>query len=197
MNQPILTILILTILKREKILKKLISEFNRQIETLKAEKDVEIIISEADDETVSIGLKRNQLLAKATGEFLCFFDDDDSPSHNYIPHVINACKVGNDCCSLKGEITGYGRGGPEIFEHSLRYKEWFENKEAQHPNVKYLRFPNHLNAIRRVIAQKFKFPEKNHGEDHDWSKKLHRSGLIQTEAYIPEVIYKYNYKARK
>lgn len=139
-----------------------------------------------------IGVKRNRLLERAAGEYLCFFDADDKPSLNYIELLMQAIESGCDCASLKGEysVDGVFDG---IFEHSLKYDKW----ETVDGEVKYLRYPNHLNMIRSGIAKQFKFTEKNHGEDHDWSKQIHESGMLKTEHYIPEVIYYYNYVSNK
>jgi hypothetical protein len=43
----------------------------------------------------------------------------------------------------------------------------------------------------------FEFPEISHGEDSQWSEAILKSGLIQIESYIEEVIYHYLYKSQK
>lgn len=145
-----------------------------------------------DDKSASIGEKRNKLLKHTNGKYLCFIDDDDSISNSYIKLLLGAAKTNCDCASLKGEITIDG-GEPEIFEHSILYDKW----ETTNDTIKYLRFPNHLNMIRSDIAKQFKFPEKNHGEDFDWSTELHKSGLLKTEHYISETIYFYKFISNK
>ena len=145
-----------------------------------------------DHEYDSIGTKRNRLLDKAVGEYLCFFDADDLPSDDYVDLLMEGVETGCDCASLRGEITIDG-GKPEIFEHSLKYKEWRTTKNE----IKYERYPNHLNMIRADIDKQFQFPETNFGEDHNWSKQIHESKLLKTEHYIPEVIYYYNYVSIK
>jgi len=82
-----------------------------------------------------------------------------------------------------------------MFEHSIRYNAYKTNPDGY--EVRYERFPNHLNCIKSSIAKQFIFPEKNHGEDTDWATQVHRSGLIQTEHYIKEVIYYYDYISNK
>lgn len=136
----------------------------------------------------SIGAKRNRLLERATGEFVAFFDSDDRPSDDYIKLLMEGIESNPDCCSLRGEysIDGIFDG---IFEHSIKYKEWATTKNE----VKYERFTNHLNAVKSSIAKQFKYPDKSHGEDFDWSTLVHESGLIKTEYYIPSVIYFYDF----
>jgi glycosyltransferase involved in cell wall biosynthesis len=153
--------------------------------------EVEIRIH--DSQSYSIGKKRNELLQAAQGEYVCFIDDDDSISANYVELLMKAVESGCDCASLKGEITFDGKNA-KIFEHSRKYLNW---KTVHDAEVTYERFPNHLNLIKASIAKRFEFPEKNHGEDYDWSHKVNDSGLIQTEFYIPQVIYYYRYVTNK
>lgn len=181
-----LSILIPSLQDRRKQCDELFWELTRQ-----KTDEVEIIVFEDNGER-TIGEKRNQLLEWANGEYLCFFDDDDTPSSNYISNILEGINKGVDCCSLRGIITFDGET-PELFEHSIRYKEY---KTVDNP-VKYERYPNHLNAIKSSIAKQFKFPEINFGEDTDWATQIHNSGLIKTEHYIDSVIYHYKYVTNK
>ena len=142
----------------------------------------------------SIGRKRNDLLQSAIGEYVCFIDDDDLVSNNYVSCILEGIDKGVDCCSLKGIITEDGKN-PQVFEHSIKYNAYKTNPEG-YP-VRYERFPNHLNAIKSSIAKLFLFPEKNHGEDTDWATQVHKSGLIEKEHYIEEPIYFYEYRSQK
>jgi len=157
--------------------------------------DVEIL-TDYREKPVSIGAKRNSLLERANGEYLAFFDSDDKPCNDYIDLLLKAIESNPDCCSLKGIITIDG-GKPEIFEHALKYNAWKTNENAKEGEVKYERYPNHLNTIKAYIAKQFKFPEKNFGEDHAYSKLLHASGLLKTEAYISDILYYYKFISKK
>jgi glycosyltransferase involved in cell wall biosynthesis len=196
-----LSILVPTINKRLELLKSLLNEFEKQIGgdliISKTEKlrvmtfnDVEILIYSGDSET--IGNKRNYLMQSAKGEYLCFFDDDDMPSEDYIKELLKGIESVADCISLRGIMTTNG-SNPEVFEHSLKYKSWRTTKNE----IKYERYPNHLNCIKSNIAKQIKFPEINHGEDYDWSKKLHESGLLKSEYYTDKVLYHYKFVTNK
>ena len=51
---------------------------------------------------------------------------------------------------------------------------------------------NHLNPVRTEIAKKIGFPEKNFGEDADYSDKLLTSNLINDEIIVDgEIMYHY------
>jgi len=190
-----LEILICTLPERWELFERLFNKLTMQIDDLANPFDVEIL-SNGNPKGVSIGTKRNRLLDMSTAEYVAFIDDDDDVSNNYIATLLAGAKMGFDCIGLRGEITING-GKPEIFEHSLKYDEWKTNEGAIYPNVKYERFPNHLNCIKSSIAKQFKYPETNHGEDFDWSTQLHKSGLLKTEYEVNHTIYYYNYLTKK
>ena len=188
-KDTILSILIPSTKERSELLNTLYENLKKRI--IECDQNVEIIVF-TDNKELSIGAKRNQLMEIARGEYVCYFDDDDMPSPNYIQLILKAIESKPDCCSLKGIITWNGQN-PEIFEHSIKYKEW---RTTTFTNPKYERPPNHLNAIKLSIAQRFKFPELNHGEDSQWSEAIAKSELLQTEAYIEDVLYNYLYTTK-
>jgi glycosyltransferase involved in cell wall biosynthesis len=148
-----------------------------------------------DGGTIPIGKKRNELLQQAQGDYIAFIDSDDRISDDYIKLVMEGIDKGVDCCSLTGIITFDGKY-PQIFQHSIKYSEYKTN-EGENPPIKYERYPNHLNCIKASIAKQFVFPEVNHGEDSDWARQLHKSGLIKTEHWIDRIIYHYEYISNK
>lgn len=184
----LLSLLIPTIKRHEKFLYDLLSELSYQ--KIPYAGSIEILIDRSEFD--SIGEKRNRLLEKAQGKYIAFFDADDTPSENYIELLMEGINKDVDSCSLKGMyyVDGNFDG---IFEHSIKYNKW----ETVQGEVKYLRTHNHLNCVRASIAKQIKFPEKNFGEDSDWSGELYKSGLIKTEHYIPQVIYHYKYVSNK
>jgi glycosyltransferase involved in cell wall biosynthesis len=202
-----LSILILTIEKRKHKLSELLGKLDVQIGGGGSiivdkhismysirygdnERIIEIVVNY--DEIANIGEKRNALLKIANGEYVCFFDDDDEPSPNYIQTLLDAIETKPDCASLRGIMTTNGTN-PEIFEHSLKYKAW----RTTNNKIKYERYPNHLNCIKSQIAKQFKFPEINHGEDFQWSKAIHESGILKTEYYIDDILYYYKFVTNK
>ena len=184
-----LSILICTIPSRKDFLKRLLGVLDIQ-----RRPDIEIIIS--DSPVYTIGYKRNWLKDQAKGVYLQFIDDDDLVAPNYIDLQMVGINKGVDCCSLRGIITEDGLN-PQIFEHSIKYGIYKTITDSLPGEVRYERYPNHLNCIKSSIAKQFAFPEKNHGEDTDWATMIHQSGLIKTEHYILEVIYYYLYRSKK
>lgn len=142
------------------------------------------ILTDVDDGSISIGQKRNQLVDKATGDYIAFIDDDDAVADDYIIKIIGATETRPDCCGIEGIITTDG-GNPRKFIHSIKFDKWsFED------NI-YHRYPNHLNPIKSDIIRSIRFPEINHGEDRDFSDKIRQ--LLKTEVYIDNPIYYYRY----
>jgi len=185
-----LSILILTIPERSEMLVKLIGELTRQIYHANCNpNDIEVLNNPYNG---SKGDKRNALMFKAKGDYVCFVDDDDEVSSDYIDQLLVGIDKGVDCCSLKGIIT-FDNETPEIFEHSIKYKEY----KTTDNDIMYERYPNHLNCIKSSIAKQFKFPEINFGEDTDWATQIFNSGLINTEHYIDKVLYHYKYVTHK
>lgn len=195
-----LTILILTTEKTIPFYKLIWDELYQQTKEFPGAVNV---LSDSGPE--KIGIKRNRLLARMNFEngtkhetdYVCFIDDDDMVAPDYIKTILEAIEKNPDCdcLSLRGIITTDG-GNPEMFEHSLKYTKWDDNG-TKYPNIRYERYPNHLNVIRADIARQFKFLEVNRGEDHDWSTQIHKSGLLKNEVYIDKVLYYYQYRSNK
>ena len=78
-----LSILICTLKGRDEYL-------NRVLQVLEPQKtdDVEILI-ESDERQMTIGQKRNKLLDRAIGDYICYVDDDDLVSVDYIEKILN------------------------------------------------------------------------------------------------------------
>lgn len=184
-EEKIWSILICTLEERKESFNYLYTKLQKQIADYGLQDKVEVLYY-CDNRQVTVGFKRNSLLKQASGKYVCFVDDDDDVHIRYVPMIYERLLKSPDCVSLLGVITFNGKN-PRYFIHSMRYALWFEMHNV------YYRPPNHLNPIRKSIAQQFLFPEINRGEDADWSMKISRSMLIKTEEFIDEAYYFYNY----
>ena len=187
-----LSILICTISKRKKYFDRLIGILDFQVQYSNVGKDVEVLFNDNEEQT--IGTKRNELLMRAKGDYVCFIDDDDTVSYDYVDKILEAIKTGADCCSLNGIIT-FDWMNPQVFRHSIAYQSYFEG--LVNGRKEYFRYPNHLNAIKREIAQRFRFPEKNFGEDTDFATQMKEAGVLRSEAEVEGIIYHYEYITNK
>lgn len=176
-----LSILICSIFSRKNFLDRLLNVLEKQ-----KTDDVEILVN-SDFSIKKIGEKRNELLDMAQGDYLCFIDDDDLVSDDYISSILDAIKDGPDCVGIEGIMTTNGQN-PKKFIHSLRYSKWYEK------NGVYLRCPNHLSPIKSSIAKTVRFPEISHGEDKIYSEKIY--SLLKKETYIDRPIYYYLYNSK-
>ena len=183
-DEPILSILILTLDERKEQLDRLMAILEPQLVD-----GVEIVI-ESDNRENPIGKKRNNALAKATGRYIAFIDDDDRVADDYVNTLMGILvSTDVDCCSLIGEITIDG-GPTERFIHSLKYNAWSE-KVLPNGRKEYYRPPNHLNVVRREIATFVGFDDKSSfGEDHDYSMRVKKH--LNVESTIDKVMYYYD-----
>jgi glycosyltransferase involved in cell wall biosynthesis len=93
------TIGILHLPKRANFYNALMSELNKQIKLLNAENIIEII-TETDNGENSVGKKRNNVIDKAKGEYVCFIDDDDMITDIYVSKTLKALETKPDVVEL-------------------------------------------------------------------------------------------------
>ena len=145
--------------------------------------EVQIISNEKED--IPIGRKRNQLIVEAKGEYVCFVDDDDLVSKNYVSKIILALEENPDCVGIQGIMLANGNC-PRRFFHTIESNGWYTS------GCEYYRTPNHLNPIKRSIVKQIMFNEfSNFGEDKEFSENIRP--LLKSEWVIDDPIYYYLY----
>ena len=171
-----LSILICSLNSRQYFLDRILSLIEPQVVD-----GVEIIIDQ--DATIKVlGTKRNDLMARAKGDYIVFIDDDDIVPAYYVKETMKALESNPDCTGFKGIRTAKSLY-PKIFIHSIKYTKWWEDKKY------YYRCPNHWNAVKRELAIRAGFPDVNWGEDHIYSMALRP--LLKTEVFIDRIMYYY------
>lgn len=189
---PLLSILIPTTTKRHTSLVPLLSHLYGQMEPFGGA--VELLVQAtalASTGGETLGSKRNTLVRAATGTYVVHVDDDDWLDSTYVAALVRACGEGKDACSISGCYLLDGMF-QRTFTHALRYTDWLES-----PDGALLRPLNHLNPIRREIALAVPFHDVAYGEDVPWSRSLMESGLVQTEAEAPGLLYEYRFNSQK
>jgi len=178
-----LSILILSISSRlQNYLLPLVEKISSQIKDY----PVELIIL-TDNQQQTIGSKRNQLLENSQGEYICFIDDDDDISDEYIEKIILAMDNKPDCIVFDSWVTLNNDEG-KLCKFGIEYKN--QNLEKE-----YRRAPNHLMVIRKILLANIRFQKTNFGEDTDWSNKIKH--LLVTQERINEILYYYRYNSNK
>lgn len=186
MNQPTLSILILSIETRAKLYARLMAILKPQIT------DAVEVLDHVDNGERPIGQKRNELMEASTGRYVCFVDDDDLITDDYVARILEAAKLEPDAIGFRLRRLVDKKYDADAI-HSIRNDRW-ETITRDGKRV-YLRTPNHLNPVRREIAIRHRFPETNHGEDKDYSERIRPE--IRSEAFIDRVLYTYEYRTNQ
>jgi glycosyltransferase involved in cell wall biosynthesis len=182
-ERPRLSILICSLFDRASYLSALTDSLARQ-----ARKDVEVLV-EIDDGRKTIGAKRNSLLGRATGDYVCFIDDDDTVSSDYLEQIFKGIDRDVDHVGLR-QITTTNGQNPRECRSSAHYS-WEERDGITWRGIL------HLNPLKREIAQQVRYPEISFGEDFQWGTAVAQLGAIRTEYLVEKPIYFYDYREPK
>jgi glycosyltransferase involved in cell wall biosynthesis len=174
-----LSILIPTLPIRIETYSELIKELIRQIKLYNLEDKVQILTF-CDTKEYTVGFKRNWLLNNSVGKYVCFIDDDDKISTDYLLEITKLIDYNLDCITFNGEYIENGLKKDFIITTM--------NSNYDEANCFY-RKPNHLCPVKREIALKCLFTDKNFGEDSDYSDMINK--FIKDEYHIPKKLYFY------
>jgi glycosyltransferase involved in cell wall biosynthesis len=179
----ILSILIcaVEIEERQIKLKKLVSELHRQISKNYAEEIVEILV-DTDNMTKSVGQKRNDLISKSKGHFVCFIDDDDFITENYLSTILHHLNIGIDIL-----LIGISHIENGINKTKILPSLFIDNLTTNDVVFKTNHF--HLCPHKKSIAELVSFDCVNFAEDMIYSKKMGKH--ISNHAVIYDPIYIY------
>ena len=176
--KPLLSVLIPTVPERMDKVVTLIKSLSKQ-NNGKAE-----ILYFGDDRKRTIGAKRNGVLSLARGKYVAFCDDDDRVSGDYISAITQAAE--KDVSVISFRQSAIWNGQHSEVEFSIK-----NTNEAFAPKSITKRFPWHVCAWRREIAQQCVFSEKNWGEDADWVEQA--AAHARNEIHIPRVLHYYEH----
>lgn len=179
--EPKLSILIPSTYDRERMTENLVKSMRQRIFN---QGEVEILV-EYDNREISVGAKRQKLLEKATGKYVAHVDSDDAVDVDYFPELLKA--IDKDCDHIGFRIRCTGTKYKQGIVSS-KFTDW---KEV---NGVYQRSPYHKSCMKREIQLQIGFADMRFGEDYDFAKRLHLSGLIQSEVFINKYLYFYRYQ---
>ena len=182
-TQPKLSICLATVENRCDLFALLHAELLRQT---KDHPEVELIVA-CDAKQISIGKKRQNLLEAATGDYVCYIDDDDWISVDYVVTILDALKSKPDCVGFEIHCTKNG-GAVESAIASMRYKQWGDHQDG----YRYNRSIYHKTPVRRELALQVGFPDLRYAEDKFYSAGV--QALCKTEVFIKRVLYYYRYR---
>lgn len=167
----------------------------RVIKLLGSYPEVEILTDDRGRH-ITTGEKRNDLIQRAAGEYVSQVDDDDQPQPDYINHLLTRINLTHpDCVTFTGWMT---TDGLHRVDWIIKLGERYEARQGVDGITRYYRFPNHLCAIKKSIAQSVKFQHITQGEDFRWADEINKRGLIRTSEHIESPpLYYYDFRTKK
>ncbi|GMA26182.1 hypothetical protein GCM10025864_39410 [Luteimicrobium album] len=145
---------------------------------------VEILML-TDTKTMTIGAKRNRMVAMARGEYVAFVDDDDRLESDYLASLLAGIDAsGADVVTFKLSVSLDG-AAPKVCRYSRTFAA--EKDTAS----EYQRWPNHIMCVKRSIALRTPFQPQRYGEDTRYAEDL--LPLLHTEHAIDKVLYHYDW----
>ena len=132
----------------------------------------------------SIGQKRQALLEKAKGDYVCFLDDDESIAPNYVEELLRLCYENPDIGTFSSisKLDNFWCVVIMSLEH--------EQNQQVFPGI-VLRKPWHICPVKREIALNAKFPDSNYGEDWVWSEEVLKG--CKEEKNTKAILHQYNF----
>lgn len=150
--------------------------------------EVEVLIDNSKrflDGGLSIGKKREALVQRASGKYLCFADDDETIAPNYLETLMRLCYEGNDIGTFRALVKLSNMWG--VVNMSLNNLE----NEQMHPDGIVQRPPWHMCPVKSIYAKMFEFPDLNNAEDFVWMEKVLE--CCKTESHTDKIIFQYNH----
>lgn len=136
----------------------------------------------------SIGKKRQSLVERAEGKYLCFLDDDEDIAPNYVETLVRLCQLDTDVVTFRNltKTDFYWT----VVDMSLKNPV---NEEAT-PERIVKRKPWHICPVRSEYAKKYQFEDSNYGEDWKWFEQVLKH--CDTEAHTDAILHVYNHSAK-
>lgn len=188
----LLSILICTIPERKERFDKLLNELMRQKEIFDTYHNtigrVEILANKDKrflDGGLSIGKKRQALVQDAEGKYLCFLDDDEDISPDYLETLMRLCNMDADVVTFRAMVKLSNFWA--LVDMQLVHKF---NDQAS-PDYTVRRCAWHMCPIKSVYAKMFQFADINNAEDYIWMEQV--TACCSTEAHTNRILYQYNH----
>jgi len=184
---PILSILIPTVIGRERQFEALYHKLNGMLDVAPYRSAVEILYLR-DNKESTIGEKREELYKMANGTFSWQIDDDDDIPYHAIWYVLTNTKISHDCITFQEKCLINGRYYSS--NHSLKYEDWGEQQDG----FDYVRTPFFKSVIKTEIARSVPIPHIRYGEDHEWARALRPH--LKNEIHIDKELYIYQHNSK-
>ena len=167
--------------RRKQFLPSLLDNLEHQIKSYKHGGFVHVVVL-MDNKKMIVGEKRNFLLKCAKGDYVCFIDDDDRISEDYVRTLHEAIQGGPDCVTFNCEVKINGKASKMCY---------FNGEQNKNHDTHYERTPNHLCVVKSEIAKKYGFPVSSYQEDDEYARRILPE--LKERMHIDNVLYYYDY----
>jgi SAM-dependent methyltransferase len=155
------------------------------LEQIKPYNNIELI-GLFDNKKRSIGLKRDEMLKLAQGEYLVFIDDDDRISEDYVKEIMNALYDNpNTDCVVFENLTRINGGDGILCKYGIEFEYGYINDGKEWRGK-----PAHTMVYKSSIAKKHNFNDIQNGEDKDWVLRAYLD--IKHQTRINKTLYFYD-----
>lgn len=175
-----LSILICSLTERRNVfLDRLLNKLEPQVK----DKNVEILVF-SDNAKRSIGQKRNDAIKMANGKYICFIDDDDLISDDYVDLILKEIRDWSPDVVVFDALITFDEQRPKLVKYGREF-DYCEKEEA------YYRHPNHLMVHKKSNITEW-FKDIKTGEDDEWASRM--LDRIVTQSRIEKILYYYEYR---
>lgn len=210
MTQPLLSILIPTIIGREDIFNKLILRLSDKLglyhHPMFLENDFPYglwgryhgefceLFYIRDNKEITIGEKREKLYQMANGLYSWQIDDDDDIAENAIELIIQSIKNNPEIPCITFEENCMMDGRYYKSNHSIKYPKWEGDGSIYlSDGFHFHRSPFYKDVIRTDIAKLVPFEHIRWNEDERWSHVI--QPYLKDEIHIDKEIYFYQHQS--
>lgn len=190
----ILSILVATTPDRNEMFTELFNELHKQLEYMNTFHpslgNIEILVDDSKrflDGGLSIGKKREALLKRAEGRYLCYLDSDEKIAGNYLETLVRLCQTKADVITFRSlaNLDTYW----SLVDMSLNYSV----NDETNPNFITRRMPWHICPVKSHLAKVHQFSDTSYGEDWGWFEKVLKG--CTSEAHTDAIIHSYVHRA--
>jgi hypothetical protein len=136
---------------------------------------------------LTIGKKRESLVRRANGKYLCFLDDDEDIAPNYVETLLRLCQDDADVITFRSFAKN------DFYWSVIDMRLGSENEEAT-PDRIVKRNAWHICPVKSEYAKLYEFPDTNYSEDWNWMEKVLTH--CKTEAHTDQIIHCYNHSSK-
>ena len=184
-----LSIIMISILERKESFSKLVNLVQSQIDyckevhpTLGQVEIVKVVSPRYSVGGHTIGHKRQLGLLASKGEYVCWLDDDDWVSPDYVETLLRLCNKGADVCTFNN-VSKF-----ENFWMVVKMHLSTRHDDQARPGI-IERRPWHVCAFRKGILTGIEFPDANWDEDTAFINEALKN--CRTFAHSDSVLHEY------